>query len=200
MSSITKKRVEATIMFCDIMNFTTLFDDKDPEEAFVFANYVLKTLSNVVTKCGGTVDKFMGDGLLAHFGVNSPNSDHAMKACYCSLKLLDEIWKINCNRYILNQIIISLGIGIHSGEIVFGKIEAGTYNEFSVFGDVVNTASRIERMTRFFSVDILVSQTTYDLCKNNLDFFKIGDTTLKGKKGKHTLFWLVPTNLIKNKL
>ncbi len=199
MSSITKKRLEATILFCDIMNFTTLFDDKDPEEAFFFANYVLKTLSNVVMKCGGTIDKFMGDGLLAHFGVTNSCPDHAMKACYCSLQLLDEIWKINCDRYILNQIIISLGIGIHSGDIVFGKIDASSYTEFSVFGDVVNTASRIERMTRLFSVDILVSKATYDLCKHCLDFFAIGEHELRGKKGKHSLFWLLPTNSFTNK-
>ena len=198
MSSVTSKRLKASILFCDIKNFTTLFDDKDPIEAFAFANYVLTTLSNIVLECGGVVDKFMGDGLLAHFGVLKPCPNHAMKACYCGLKLLNEIWKINCKRYSLNQMIISLGIGINSGDIVYGKITVGSYEEFSVYGDVVNTASRIEHMTRSLLVDILVSKTTFDLCKNHLDFYSVGEHELRGKKGKHSIFWLLPTNFVTN--
>lgn len=144
------KVVNATILFCDIKNFTTLFDNKDPVEAFTFANYVLSSLGEIILKYGGVIDKLMGDGLLAHFGVSNYCIDHALKACHCSLEFLDQIIKINTNRYYSNQIIISLVIGINTGDIVHGKIMAGYFEEISIYGDIVNTASKIENMTRFF--------------------------------------------------
>ncbi|KAB8031012.1 adenylate/guanylate cyclase domain-containing protein [Fluviispira multicolorata] len=198
MTAVQAKRIVASVLFCDIKNFTSLFDEKDPVEAFAFANYVLSSLSKIIIDYGGTVDKLMGDGILAHFGIINPCEDHAIKACNCCLKLLDEIWNINCTRYSLNQMTISIGVGLNSGEVVYGKITAGNYEEYSIYGDVVNTVTRIEQMTRYLSVDILVSKSIVNLCENNFEFCDVGKYELKGKKGVHQLYWLLPINPIKN--
>ncbi len=190
------QKINATVLFCDIRKFTTLFDEKPPEEAFSFANYVLSNLSKVIIKNGGSVDKIMGDGILAHFGVLESQKEHAVRACYCALKLIEEIATINANYYFLKKFIISIGIGINTGDMVFGNITVGNKLVSSVYGDVVNTAAKVEQMTRKFMVDIITTENTYFNCKEKFAFQNLGCNEITGKKNKHNLFWLLPTNII----
>ncbi len=193
------QKYNATVLFCDIRKFTTLFDEKPPEEAFSFANYVLSSLSKVIIKNKGTVDKIMGDGILAHFGITEPNNEHAKFACLCALKILEEISIINANYYFLKKPIISVGIGINTGEVVFGNITVGNKLVSSIYGDVVNTASKIEHLTRNFLVDVISSESTFTACENYFNFLGLGKVHVTGKKNQQTLYWLLPTNFSKDK-
>ncbi|WGL60113.1 adenylate/guanylate cyclase domain-containing protein [Pigmentibacter sp. JX0631] len=193
------QKFNATVLFCDIRKFTTLFDEKPPEEAFSFANYVLSSLSKVIIKNKGTVDKIMGDGILAHFGITDSQKEHAKFACICALKILDEITVINSNYYFLKKPIISVGIGINTGDVVFGNITVGNKLVSSIYGDVVNTASKIEHLTRNFLVDIICSESTYLSCSNYLNFNALGKVNITGKKNQQSLYWLLPTNFSKIK-
>ena len=150
MKTSKPQKFNATVLFCDIPKFTSLFDEKPPEEAFSLANYILSSLSKVIIKNKGTVDKIMGNGILAHFGIIDSQNEHAKIACICALKILEEVTAINSNSYFLKKPIITTGIGIHTGEVVFGNITVGNKLVSSIYGDAVNTTVAIEHLTKNF--------------------------------------------------
>ena len=155
-------RFDATVLFCDIRGFTKLFDQRDPLEALEFANSVLGELGAVVEACGGTIDKFAGDGFLAYFGTHNSTTKHADEACWCAIRMRNILVKINSFRYVTEQIIISTGIGIHSGQVAAGLISAFQKSEYTILGSSVNTAARVESLTKLFSVDCLISSSTVE--------------------------------------
>jgi adenylate cyclase len=166
MKAQNPEKKEGSIFFCDIRNFTYLFDEKDPFEAVEFANTVLAVLGEEVEANGGTVDRFTGDGFLAHFGFEKPIEYHAEQACKAAIAIREKLSEINTNQ--LEQV--------------------------TVLGDTVNTAARIEEMTKYFMVDVLVSDATYSVVRDNFSFRKMPLKTMKGKKKTIQTHWLLPTN------
>jgi class 3 adenylate cyclase len=189
-------RGDATIMFIDIRGFSQLFDQRDPMEVFHFANSVLSEIGVVVEDCGGVVDKFTGDGLLAHFGILKSNTDHVVDACKCAIRIRTCVNKINLQRYIESQPIVSVGIGIHTGSVASGVISTSVKQEFTVFGSVVNFSSRLESLTKEFTVDCLASEAVFNAVQNLFSFQKMPFRDIRGFSSKHQTYWLLPTNII----
>lgn len=187
-------RVNASILFCDIRGFTALFDERDPSEALSFANSVISKLADAVESAHGTIDKFTGDGFLAHFGVSSPCESHAEAACKAALGMRRALTDINQQRHILDQPVVSLGIGINSGPLAAGHIQIGQKTEFTVLGRAVNIASRVESLTKEFSVDCLISDTTAQLVKDLFLLQPMPERQLRGINEKATVHWLLPMN------
>ncbi|MFO7848247.1 MAG: adenylate/guanylate cyclase domain-containing protein [Balneolaceae bacterium] len=185
---------DASVMFCDIRNFTVLFENQDPKKAIRFANDVLAVLGNEVEKNGGTVDRFTGDGFLAHFGVQNSPDNHAKDACKAVLDLRKRLVLINTDRYKQEEIVINIGVGIHTGEVAFGNITTGVITQKTILGDTVNTASRIESLTKYFAVDTLASKDTVDRTGGSFKFQKMPLKKLKGKAQPVHTYWLLPTN------
>jgi class 3 adenylate cyclase len=193
----------ATVLFCDIRGFTSLFDERDPMEALGFANTVLAVMGSIVEACGGTIDKFTGDGFLAHFGVlgreqEDVDAKFAEAACWCAIRIRECLTEINLTRHIREQPTVEVGIGIHSGVVASGVISTFSKSEFTVLGTTVNTASRIESLTKEFSVDCLVSDDLYKLCSEKFDFQPMPVRILRGLKASRLTYWLLPTNLFMN--
>lgn len=184
----------ATVMFCDIRNFTTLFEKENPIKAVSFANEVLAVLGEEVEKNSGAVDRFTGDGFLAHFGVDETDMNHADLACRTVLDLRIQLEKINSDRYLNTDSVLNVGVGIHTGEVAVGEITSGKITQRTILGDTVNTASRIESLTKFFSVDTLVSESTKNLLTDDLKFQKMPLKKLKGKERSVQTYWLLPMN------
>lgn len=184
----------ATVMFCDIRNFTTLFENENPIKAVSFANEVLAVLGEEVEKNKGAVDRFTGDGFLAHFGVDEMDANHANLACRAVLDMRKQIRKINSDRYLNVDNVMNIGIGIHTGELAVGKITSGSITQRTILGDTVNTASRIESLTKFFSVDTLISESTKNLLSSDLKLQKMPLKKLKGKEQSVQTYWLLPMN------
>ena len=188
-------RKEGTVLFCDIRHFTSLFERRDPIEAVVFANSVLARLGNEVEKHNGTVDRFTGDGFLAHFGILGKHKNHVYDACRSAIAMRNALQKINNQRYLEQQPVLTFGVGIHSGMLAYGKIETGAFVQRTVMGDVVNTASRVEGLTKYFTVDILLSNYSYSFVSKEFAFSEMSPQKVKGKNdAKHT-YWLLPVNL-----
>lgn len=183
-----------TVLFCDIRNFTSLFDDKDPFEAVEFANSVLAVLGEVVEEKNGTVDRFTGDGFLAHFGFASEDENHAEQACITAIAIRKKLNEINAQRYFKVEQVVSVGIGIHTGEAAYCKIETHQLTQTTVLGDTVNIAARIEELTKFFVVDVLISEDTYHILKDHFKFQKMPEKKLRGKKNPFPTYWLLPLN------
>ena len=191
-------RHTATILFCDIRGFTALFDQRDPLEALEFANSVLGVLGAVVEKCGGTIDKFTGDGFLAHFGIINESvvfDCPAFAACRCAIEMRSALAGINKSRYTKDQTVITTGIGIHSGEVAAGYITATHKSEFTILGSAVNIAARIEGLTKFFSVDCLISDATEALVKDQFMLQAMPQKSLRGIEANIKTSWLLPMNV-----
>lgn len=188
-------RYNATIMFLDIRGFSLLFDQHDPIEVLSFANSVLSELGMVVEACGGVVDKFTGDGFLAHFGVLEESKSHVEDACWCAVRLRTCVQQLNLKRYFDQQHVISVGIGIHTGTVAGGVITTSVKEEFTVLGDVVNLAARIESLTKEFTVDCIVSKAVFDTVNSHFAFQKMPYREIRGSTTPQETYWLLPTNL-----
>lgn len=188
------EKKEGTVLFCDIRNFTNLFEAEDPMEAVKFANSVLAELGQVVEELGGTVDRFTGDGFLAHFGIKNETSHHVRDACNAAINMRDVLKQINNQRYYKVQSVVSTGTSIHTGTVAYGEIKTAHINQRTVLGDVVNTAARIESLTKYFSVDILLSEQSYQHVKEEFQLQEMPPKELQGKQREVTTYWLLPMN------
>lgn len=189
------EKKKGTVLFCDIRNFTHLFDEEEnPLKAVNFANTVLAELGSVVERGGGAVDRFTGDGFLAHFGVVQDDDTHTQSACKVAIEMRAALQKINAQRYLDVEKVLSIGIGIHCGEMAYGEIKTEQINQKTVLGDVVNTAARIESLTKHFSVDILLSGSSLEQVRDDFNFQKMPARKLRGKKNEVVTYWLLPMN------
>ena len=172
--------VNASVLFLDIRNFTHRSSTMTPEDAVAFLNQVFNFTVAEVEKAGGIVNKFLGDGFMAVFGapLSLPNSCNS--AVICAIGIFEKLQMFNVSRLGEN---VSLGIGINYGPMVAGVMGTNTRKEYTVIGDIVNTASRIESLNKEFGTSLLISQSVYDNLDANLkeQFESMPPTMVKGK-------------------
>lgn len=180
-SMATPRTLDATIVFTDLRGFTSLSEGMSPERALGFLNEVQGTLADVVRRHGGTVDKFLGDGMLAVFGAPQPLPDHAARAVAATREMRTAIQAVSARQSGMAP--IRLGVGVHTGPVVAGCVGSGTRLEFTVIGDTVNTASRLESLTKEKGVDAIVSATTVAAlaAEARVGLTDLGEATIRGK-------------------
>ncbi len=147
------RRMNVTVVISDLRGFTAYAESVFPEQAFAHLNAIQSLLAATVDAYKGKVDKFMGDGILAVFGMNSNEVDHARQGINAALAMVEEAKKLA----MLTRTPIRLGVGVHSGPVMVGCIGMGRRVEFTVLGDTVNVASRLQELTKEKGVEILVS-------------------------------------------
>lgn len=180
-------RREVTVLFADLRNFTGLSDALAPEQVVQVLNAVLGRLSDAVLTCGGTLDKFLGDGLMAVFGAPVRRGDDALRAVQAAQIMMRLVAELNDEqarafaegRRAEAPPVLKLGIGVNSGPVVAGNIGSALRTEYTVIGDAVNVAARLCALAE--SGEILVGQRTRELVNSGGRFEELPPVRLKGK-------------------
>lgn len=187
---------ELTILFSDIRGFTSISEamQDDPQGLTRMINTILTPLSNIILRHGGTIDKYMGDCVMAFWNAPLDDPDHALHALEAAREMLAEM--DNINREIQAMLpegadvpVIRMGIGINTGTCVVGNMGSDRRFDYSVLGDAVNLASRLEGECREQSVDILVGQATMNAAPS-LVFRKVADIQVKGRSVAESTYTL----------
>jgi len=194
--SLEGQLVNATILFADIRDFTAISETLSPRETVAFLNSYLNDMIEIVMKHQGIIDKFIGDGLLAVFGAPLPREDHAELALQAALDMQRRLQNLNEERSREHTFPIKIGIGLHSGPVIAGNLGNSSKMEYTVIGDTVNVASRIEGLTKEHHSALLISEETWNLTspqtRNTLAAQKKENITIRGKSGPLNLYDLTP--------
>jgi len=156
---------ELTILISDVRNFTTMTEKADPEELIHLLNDYLEAMTEIIFKHNGIVDKFIGDGILAYWGAFTPDKNHAEQASLAALEMIEQLKILNGRWQKEGKEPISIGIGINTGKVVFGNIGKGKKIEFTVIGDAVNFAAKLEKHNKDEKTRALVDANTYALAE-----------------------------------
>jgi adenylate cyclase len=179
----TAERRELTVLFSDIRGFTTLSEALPPEEVAGLLNEYLSEMVGLVFKHGGTLDKYIGDAVMAFFGAPLPQPDHALVACRTALEMLAALDRLNRKWATDGRPPLEIGIGINTGEVVVGFI--GDYErrmDYTVIGDHVNLASRLEGLNKEKGTRVLLSEWTYVRARDKICATPLGEVRVKGKE------------------
>ena len=182
----------ATILFCDIRGFTSISEQIKPEQVVSLLNKYFSTMEQCIVEHNGIINKYIGDAIMAIFGVPVPNENQALDAYKCSIDMKKRLIELNKELEAENLPPIKFGIGLHTGNVLAGNIGSNSRMEYTVIGDTVNVASRIESLCKEYNCDLLISETTaegiiaYD--GNSSKLQSIGETQIRGRKTAISIF------------
>jgi adenylate cyclase len=182
------ERKNATIFFSDIRSFTAISENLQPEEVVDFLNQYMTRMVGCVNNTHGVVDKFIGDAIMAVFGTPISHGNDTANAVHCALLMRTSLIEFNKGRGDSKKPIIKIGCGINTGPVLAGQIGSQDRMEYTVIGDTVNLASRIESLNKPFGTDILISQDSYDLVRDLFIVEPMEKIMVKGKREPQQIY------------
>lgn len=187
---------ELTVLFSDIRGFTTLAEGLSPEDVVRLLNQFFTPMTRLVLDAGGTLDKYMGDALMAFFGAPVAQPDHARRACTAALAMRAELGRLNrwwvAEGRLPAAAELGIGIGLNSGPMSVGNMGSDDVFDYTVIGDNVNLGSRIEGLNKPYGTDILTSgETARQAGRDGFLFRELDRVRVKGKREPVTLFELL---------
>lgn len=193
---------EVTLLFSDVRGFSKISERLSAEQLIQFVNALFTPLSDIILEEKGTIDKFMGDAVMAFWNAPVADPDHAAQACTTALRMIDEVdllnarWQHEATQNNEPFEPVRIGIGLNTGECCVGNVGSPQRFDYSLLGDPVNTASRLESETKGFGVPIIAGARTADLA-TDYAFLPIGSIKLKGKDNPESVFALLGDAAVK---
>ena len=184
------ERRKITVLFSDIRGFTMIAEHLPPEEVVALLNEYFTVMIDIIFKHHGTLDKFIGDGIMVEFGaplddaLQERNAVDTAIAMQQEMKKLEDVWEKR------GKPALKIGIGIHTGQAVVGNIGSEVRMEYTAVGDTVNVAARLEQMTKVIDQPILISETTYMAVKEHFKFKNLGSKVLPGREEPIVIYTL----------
>ncbi|STY28860.1 guanylate cyclase [Legionella wadsworthii] len=177
-----------SVMFADIRQFTSISDKLGPTKSVEVLNAYFEIITKRIREHHGSVNKLLGDGILALFGAPVSHIDNQLNAVFAALTMIESLKELN-DKY-RNEIgrDVVIGIGINTGEVIAGNVGTSEHMEYTVIGDTVNIASRIEDLTKDKPNSILISETTYKPIANEIRVEELGLQVIRGKEEKIKLY------------
>jgi adenylate cyclase len=199
--SLSGEKREMSIFFADIRGFTTITEELDPEELISLLNRYFELATNEIFQLEGTIDKFIGDAIMAHWNSIVDDPLHAFHASQAAVNFSNQLDLFNTDSNFKNK--LNVGIGIASGEAIVGNIGSKQRFEYTALGDKVNLASRLEGLTKQYGAKILISEETFQhlklLGKINLFLIRpIDQVVVKGKTKPVQIYEIFPKNNAQN--
>ena len=186
------RRAELTILFSDIRGFTSISEKLQPQEVIEFLNEYLSEMAAIVKHAGGTLDKFIGDAVMAFWGEPVPHPDHADRAADCALAMQAKTAELARRWVAEGKPDIHIGVGINTAEVVVGNIGSLAHKlDYTVIGDGVNLASRLESANKEFHTGIIISEFTLAKLGDRFEVRALGDVKVKGKERPVAIYELL---------
>jgi adenylate cyclase len=175
------KRVEGSVLFLDVADFTTLSENYQPEVLIQIINRFLGAMTDIVMRNEGMIDKFIGDAVMAAWGAPLQQSDHAMRACRAALEMEVAMVEIAAREEQLTGARLQARIGVNSGEMLAGNIGGTRRFDYTVHGNEVNTASRIEGVNKLYGTHLMIGENTARIAGDRFALRAVDRVLLKGK-------------------
>jgi adenylate cyclase len=184
------EKKEMTVLFSDIRGFTTLAERMAPEALVKFINSYLTPMTRIVFEEGGTLDKYIGDALMAFWGAPVDQPDHALRACRAAIRFLEALTELKVAWREQNLPEFDIGVGINSGAMIVGNMGSDIRFDYTVMGDSVNLASRLEGTNKEYETRVLISESTHALVQGQVNARRLGAVRVKGKRRPVGIFEL----------
>lgn len=182
------KRAVVTVLFSDIRGFTSLSEKMSAEEVSMILNEYFAEMEPIISKYNGVINKFIGDAVMAIFGEPIQDINHSKNAVKCAYEMLKKVEYLREKWLYEGKPKIEIGVGINTGEVFIGNIGTETRMEYTVIGDTVNLASRIESYNKVYKTNLLVSSSTYEAIADIADVIKISEVQIRGKAKKMNIY------------
>ena len=182
------KRANVTVLFADIRGFTSMSEKMTAEEVSVILNEYFTEIEPIITKYNGVINKFIGDAVMAIFGEPIQDINHPQNAVKCAYEMLKTVERLQDKWIFEGKPKIEIGIGINTGEAFVGNIGSEKRLEYTVIGDTVNLASRIESYNKVYRTNFLISSSTYSYVSSIADVIKISEVQIRGKAKKMDIY------------
>ena len=188
------KRANVTVLFSDIRGFTSMSEKLLPEEVSNILNEYFTEIEPIITKHNGVINKFIGDAVMAIFGEPIQDLNHPVNAVKCAYDMLKKVEELQEKWIFEGKPKIEIGIGINTGDAFVGNIGSEQRLEYTVIGDTVNLASRIEGYNKVYHTNLLVSSSTYKYISDIADVIKISEVSIRGKSKKMDIYEVLRIN------
>jgi adenylate cyclase len=179
------------VLFSDIRGFTTVSERGEPEAIVAILNEYFTQMVDIVFRHKGTVDKFVGDMVMALFGAPLDDADHADHAVQAALEMIEQLAVLNARWKAGGGTELDIGIGVNTGPMIAGNIGSEAIMSYTVIGDAVNLGSRLESLNKQYGTRMIISDATRSRLKGSYDVTPLGEVVVKGKTQPVAIFEVV---------
>lgn len=182
---------EVTVFFTDIKGFTTISEQYEPEVLIGIVNEYLTAMTEIVMQNEGTLDKYVGDAIVAYFGAPIDQPDHAKRACETALQMRERLAELNAKWLAEGKPELDFRVGINTGQVIVGNVGSEKRFDYTIMGDNVNLGSRLEGANKKYSTNIMVSESTFAAVEGVYDMRELDVLKVKGKSKPVRVFELM---------